>query len=110
MVFSPQRRSAVPQELDKTGIAMLVDDYRRAARNAIAAGFDGVEVHAANGYLIDQFTKSTCRPFQQATGTAYPLPDPFSEHKATASTLLHQRRGHALFPISGLHWKCLTRW
>ena len=32
----------------------LIEDYRRATRNAIAAGFDGVQIHAANGYLIDQ--------------------------------------------------------
>ena len=35
----------------------LLEDYRRAARNALAAGFDGVQVHAANGYLIDQFLR-----------------------------------------------------
>lgn len=35
----------------------LLDDYTRAARNAIAAGFDGVQLHAANGYLIDQFLR-----------------------------------------------------
>ena len=38
-------------------IPRLLDDYRRAAANAMAAGFDGVEVHAANGYLIDQFLR-----------------------------------------------------
>lgn len=37
----------------------IVDDYRRAARNALAAGFDGVEVHAANGYLIEQFIRDS---------------------------------------------------
>ena len=37
----------------------LVDDYRRAARNAIAAGFDGVEVHAANTYLLEQFLRDS---------------------------------------------------
>ena len=35
----------------------LLEDYRRAAKNAMAAGFDGVQLHAANGYLIDQFLR-----------------------------------------------------
>ena len=40
-------------------ISGLLDDYRHAARNALAAGFDGVQIHAANGYLIDQFLRET---------------------------------------------------
>jgi N-ethylmaleimide reductase len=38
-------------------IKPLIDDYRRAAQHAMAAGFDGVQLHAANGYLIDQFLR-----------------------------------------------------
>jgi 2,4-dienoyl-CoA reductase-like NADH-dependent reductase (Old Yellow Enzyme family) len=38
-------------------IRRIVDDYARAARNAIAAGFDGIQIHGANGYLVDQFLR-----------------------------------------------------
>ncbi|SNS95290.1 alkene reductase [Pseudomonas segetis] len=47
-----------PQALSLSGIHSIVEDYRRAARNAIAAGMDGVEIHAGNGYLLDQFINS----------------------------------------------------
>ncbi|HKX95060.1 MAG TPA: alkene reductase, partial [Methylibium sp.] len=47
----------VPQELTTAEIAEIVDQYRRGAANAIRAGFDGVEIHGANGYLIDQFLR-----------------------------------------------------
>ncbi|MBM9508310.1 alkene reductase [Actinacidiphila acididurans] len=45
----------VPVELDEAGIEATVADHVAAARNAISAGFDGVEVHGANGYLVHQF-------------------------------------------------------
>lgn len=48
---------SAPRALDLEEIPQLIADYRTAARNAIEAGFDGVEVHAANGYLIDQFLR-----------------------------------------------------
>lgn len=54
--FAP---TGAPRALAADEIAATVDDYRRAARNAIAAGFDGVEIHGANGYLIDQFLRDT---------------------------------------------------
>jgi N-ethylmaleimide reductase len=44
-----------PRALELNEIESLVADYRRAAENAKTAGFDGVEVHGANGYLLDQF-------------------------------------------------------
>ena len=47
-----------PRALEKDELPGIIEDYRRAARAAIDAGFDGVEIHAANGYLIDQFLRS----------------------------------------------------
>lgn len=47
-----------PRALEIGEISATVADYRRAAERAKAAGFDGVEIHAANGYLIDQFLQS----------------------------------------------------
>jgi N-ethylmaleimide reductase len=44
-----------PRALELNEIKALIADYRRAAENAKTAGFDGVEVHGANGYLLDQF-------------------------------------------------------
>ncbi|MFX8335545.1 alkene reductase, partial [Acinetobacter baumannii] len=46
-----------PRALDIAEIPGIVADYARASRRALEAGFDGVEIHAANGYLIDQFLR-----------------------------------------------------
>ena len=51
--------TSVPRALETAEIARVVEDYRQAAINAKAAGFDGAEIHAANGYLIDQFLRDT---------------------------------------------------
>lgn len=50
--------TSMPRALTLAELPGIVADYRRAARNAMAAGFDGVEVHGANGYLLDQFLRS----------------------------------------------------
>jgi N-ethylmaleimide reductase len=47
----------MPRALETAEIPPIVEQYAQAARNALAAGFDGVEVHGANGYLIDQFLR-----------------------------------------------------
>jgi 2,4-dienoyl-CoA reductase-like NADH-dependent reductase (Old Yellow Enzyme family) len=67
----------VPRALEEREIPGIVQQFRQAARNAIDAGFDGVEVHGANGYLIDQFlkvpssfTKSPC----MQSSSLYKLP------------------------------------
>lgn len=49
-----------PSEMSEQDIQDAIDDYVSAAKNAIAAGFDGVEIHGANGYLLDQFLQDTC--------------------------------------------------
>jgi len=54
-VFVP---TSEPRALEAAELPALVQTYADAARSAITAGFDGVEVHAANGYLIDQFLKT----------------------------------------------------
>jgi N-ethylmaleimide reductase len=47
-----------PREMSKTDINSVIKEFVKAAENAIEAGFDGVEIHGANGYLIDQFLRS----------------------------------------------------
>ncbi len=51
--------TSAPRALREDEIPDLIDDFRKAALNAIEAGFDGVEIHAANGYLLDQFLHVT---------------------------------------------------
>ncbi|WP_424932497.1 alkene reductase [Amaricoccus macauensis] len=57
-----------PRALETSEIPRLIEDYRQATRNARAAGFDGVEIHAANGYLIDQFLKDGANQRTDAYG------------------------------------------
>jgi N-ethylmaleimide reductase len=58
----------VPQELTIDGIQQIIADYRQAARNAMSAGMDGVEIHAGNGYLLDQFINSSSNQRVDAYG------------------------------------------
>jgi N-ethylmaleimide reductase len=59
---------SAPRALDLAELPGIIEDYRKAAANAIAAGFDGVEVHGANGYLLDQFAKDGANHRSDAYG------------------------------------------
>ena len=69
-VHTPQgKRSFVtPRAVTEEEIPGIVQQYAEATRNAQAAGFDGVEIHAANGYLIDQFLRDGSNLRQDAYG------------------------------------------
>ena len=54
-LLRPQKPYVTPRALDLLEIPGIVESYRVGAKNAVEAGFDGVEIHAANGYLLDQF-------------------------------------------------------
>ncbi|KPI82716.1 putative NADH:flavin oxidoreductase/NADH oxidase, partial [Leptomonas seymouri] len=58
-VNGEKQQYPVPEEMTKSEIEEHVRLYETAAANAIAAGFDGVQIHGANGYLIDQFLKTS---------------------------------------------------
>lgn len=55
----PERAYVTPRALETSELAGIVEAFRKGAENAKAAGFDGVEIHGANGYLIDQFLQDS---------------------------------------------------
>jgi N-ethylmaleimide reductase len=59
---------SIPRAIELSEIPGLIDEYRRAAQRAKEAGFDGVEVHGANGYLIDQFLQDNSNRRTDAYG------------------------------------------
>lgn len=60
-----------PRALEHSEIQDIIDDYRKAAKNAKNAGFDGVEIHAANGYLLQQFLEDKSN--QRSDGYGGPI-------------------------------------
>lgn len=63
-----EEKGPLPRALTEDEIQQCIADFAQAARNAINAGFDGVEIHGANGYLIDQFTQKSCNHRQDRWG------------------------------------------
>ena len=58
-LLRPQRPYVTPHALETEEVAAIVEQFRQAAANAQRAGFDGVELHGANGYLLDQFLQDS---------------------------------------------------
>ena len=60
-VFTPNgfEPTSTPRALETGEVEQIEEDFRTAARNAIEAGFDGVQIHGANGYLVEQFLHDT---------------------------------------------------
>jgi N-ethylmaleimide reductase len=72
-----------PRALETAEMPAIVQQYYNAARNALAAGFDGVEIHAANGYLIEQFLRDSTNKRTDAYGGT------------------REKRAHLLFEVTG---------
>ncbi len=76
-VFTPSgfQSTVTPQAMSLAQIEKVIADFAQAAKNALAAGFDGVEIHAANGYLFHQFFNGTSNTRTDAYGGS-------NEHRA----------------------------
>jgi 2,4-dienoyl-CoA reductase-like NADH-dependent reductase (Old Yellow Enzyme family) len=67
-LFLPMKPYVVPREMTQSDIDAVVAAFAKGARNAVQANFDGVEVHGANGYIIDQFLQSKTNHRSDAYG------------------------------------------
>jgi len=92
----------VPEEMTEEDIKNFIADYAQAAKNAIEAGFDGVEVHGANGYLIDQFTQDNCNKRTDAWGGSIEKRARFGLEvtKAVVAAIGAEKTGIRLSPFS----------
>ncbi|KAI0809973.1 hypothetical protein GGR55DRAFT_647502 [Xylaria sp. FL0064] len=99
---TPLNGQAPPHALTVEEIQEKIDNYVRAARNAMAAGFDGVELHGANGYLIDQFTQDVCNKRDDAYGGSIKNRSRFAVElvAAVSKAIGSQRVGIRLSPWS----------
>lgn len=91
-----------PRALELDEIKGIVEDYRKAAANAIEAGFDGVEIHAANGYLIHQFLCDGSNQRTDRYGGSIPnrLRFALEVTEAITAEIGAQRTGIRLSPVS----------
>jgi N-ethylmaleimide reductase len=81
-----------PTELSEQDIAATIEDYTQAAANAVDAGFDGVELHGANGYLIHQFLSSNANRRTDRWGRPAGEPRPLRRRGRPRRGRAHRRR------------------
>lgn len=97
--------TSVPEALSVEGIRSITRDYVTAAQNAIAAGFDGVEIHAANGYLLEQFINAGLNTRQDEYGAKTPesrVRFTLEVTDAIAAAIGHDKTGIRLAPFGRL--------
>lgn len=95
----------VPRELREAEIAAIIDDFRTGAENAREAGFDGVELHGANGYLLDQFTRDGTNQRSDIYGgsIAKRLRFPLEVTQAAVEVMGADRVGYRISPLSSFN-------
>ena len=91
---------SVPAALSVADIAATIEEYAQAARNAVAAGFDGVELHGANGYLIEQFLHPSANHRTDDYGGDFHRRNRFAIEvaRAVVKAIGHERVGIRLSP------------
>lgn len=96
---------SMPRALREDEIAGIVAQYAQAARNALAAGFDGIELHAANGYLINQFIDSQANTRTDGYGGSLPKRLRFLQEvvQAVVAVMGPERVGVRLAPLTTLN-------
>ncbi len=94
-----------PRALDAAELPGIVDDFATGARRAMDAGFDGVEIHGANGYLLDQFTRDGSNHRTDAYGGSreHRLRFPLEVAQAVAEAVGADRGGNRVSPVSGFN-------
>jgi N-ethylmaleimide reductase len=105
-VFTPEglQDLVTPEELTEAGIRATIADFAAAARNAVEAGFDGVEVHGANGYLLHQFLATNANQRADEWGGSAENRIRFTVEvvRAVAEAIGADRTGLRLSPHNGL--------
>ncbi|WP_342380038.1 alkene reductase [Myxococcus stipitatus] len=100
--FQGKKRVVTPRALDIEELPGIVEQFRRAAENARAAGFDGVEVHGSNGYLLDQFLRDGSNQRTDAYGGSIEnrARFPLEVARAVVDVWGAERVGYRLLPQS----------